>query len=150
MKVKRLQLTAPLSHLCLLIPPLFSLLSLLFLHLLLFLLPPSAAEAVQATEAGTGEGHGLSEAPHPRSPEGKREKRGGRGRGGVKTFSPSSGDLPRHHAAGEERSLLNTRIHGIKAEEKGFHSFMHIEAKRESRLELLTELCDDKILPYVG
>lgn len=54
-----------LSHLCLLIPPLVYLLTLLFLQLLPFLLLPSAAEAVQATEAGAGEGHGLADAPYP-------------------------------------------------------------------------------------
>lgn len=86
MKVRRVH---RLSHLCLLIPQLFYLLTLLFLFLLLFLLSPSAAEAVQTTEAGTGEGHGLSDAPHPREPaEGKGGRRGKRGRGGecVKTF----------------------------------------------------------------
>lgn len=67
----------PPSHLRLLIPPLLHLLTLLFLHLLLFLLPPSAAEAVQTAEAGTGEGHGLSDAAHPRRPAGGRE--GGEG-----------------------------------------------------------------------
>lgn len=59
---------APLSHLRLLIPPTLYLLTLLFLHLLLFLLPPSAAEAVEAAEAGTGERHGLSDTRHPRKP----------------------------------------------------------------------------------
>lgn len=63
MKTSRSHPTAPLSHLRLLIPPLFHLLILLFLHLLLFLLP-SAAEAVQAAEASAGEGHGLPVAPH--------------------------------------------------------------------------------------
>lgn len=57
--------TAPLSHLRLLIPPLLDLLILLFLHSLLFLLA-SAAEAVQAAEAGAGERHGLPDALHPR------------------------------------------------------------------------------------
>ncbi len=68
MKVRRAPLTASLSHLCFLIPPSFYLLTLLFLYFLLFLLLPSVAEAVQATEAGTGEGHGLSDALHPRKP----------------------------------------------------------------------------------
>lgn len=45
-KIRRAWPTALLSHLCLLIPPTFYLLALLFLHLLLFLLLPSAAEAV--------------------------------------------------------------------------------------------------------
>lgn len=77
-KVRREQLTALLSHLRLLILPSFYLLTLLFLHLLLFLLLPSVAEAVQATEAGTGEGHGLSVATHPRKPaEADREERRG-------------------------------------------------------------------------
>lgn len=63
--MSRSQLTAPLSHLRFLIPPLFHLLLiLLFLRPLLFLLP-SAAEAVQAAEAGAGERHRLPVAPHP-------------------------------------------------------------------------------------
>lgn len=65
MKMSRSHLTAPLSHLRFLIPPLLDLLVLLFLHSLPFLLP-SAAEAVQAAEAGAGERHGLPVAPHPR------------------------------------------------------------------------------------
>lgn len=73
----------------------FHLLTLLFLHLLLSLLPPSAAEAVQATEAGTGEGHGLCDAQHPREPAGGRRGRGvEEKRGGVKTFVLHMAYLP--------------------------------------------------------
>lgn len=79
-KVSRSWETAPLSHLCFLIPLLFNPPSLLFFHLFLFLLS-SPAEAVQATEAGTGEGHGLPVAPHSRRPveggwKGKKKSRG--------------------------------------------------------------------------
>lgn len=84
-----MRLTAPLSHLCFLIPPLFYRLTLLLLlRLLRFLLLPSAAEAVQATEAGTCEGHGLPDAPHSRTPaRGGGGGGGGRGRkGGIKTL----------------------------------------------------------------
>lgn len=149
-KVRRSQLTAPLSHLCLLTPPLFYLLTLLFLHLLLFLLLPSAAEAVQATEAGTGEGHGLPDAPHPRKPaegEGRREggKRG-RTRGealqhfyfiwqSAKTSHCSGGVSPK-------KSFEHTWLSGIKEEETAVHSFMHIEPKWVFWLGLLTEVHD--------
>jgi len=66
------QLTAKLSHLCFFVPLLFLLLTLLFHHSVPFFLLPSAAEAVQATEAGAGEGHGLSDTPHPREPAERR------------------------------------------------------------------------------
>lgn len=80
--------TALPSHHRLLIPQSLHLLTLL-LHLLLCLLLPPAAEAVQTAEAGAGEGHGLS-TPHRvhvdlRKGEGGEEKRGG-----VRTVPPSS------------------------------------------------------------
>lgn len=74
MKTSRSRLTAPPSHLRLLIPPLFHLLILLFLRSLLSLLP-SAAEAVQAAEAGAGERHGLPVAPHRRGSAGGTKSR---------------------------------------------------------------------------
>lgn len=86
--MSRSHLTAPLSHLRFLIPPLFDLfvLLLLFLHSLPFLLP-SAAEAVQAAEAGAGERHRLPVAPHPRGPARGWEAKG------VKMYSCAKEDL---------------------------------------------------------
>lgn len=129
--MRRSQLTARLSHLCLLIPALFYLLTLLFLHLLLFLLLPSAAEAVQATEAGTGEGHGLPDAPHPRQPaaregggEGGREEKRGDVRPFLLHLAICQGITPLVRKRSPVKSFEHTWISGIKEQERAF-SFFH-------------------------
>lgn len=131
MKVSRLQLTAPLSHLRFLILPLFYLLTVLSLHLLIFLLLlPSAAEVVQTTETCAGEGHGLPDELHPRRPAegGGGERGGGGGERGIKT-------LFLHQAICQDmdfspaKSFERMWISGIKEEERGSHSFMHVETK---------------------
>lgn len=156
-EVRRSQLTARLSHLCLLIPALFYLLTLLFLHLLLFLLLPSAAEAVQATEAGTGEGHGLPDAPHPRQPAAREGEGGWGGRRRGETLDrfcfiwQSAKASHRSWESVLPWSLLNTHGYLASKNKKGlFHSFMKIEAKWVFWLELLTKLYDEEISPCLA
>lgn len=142
-------MTALLSHLCLLIPPLLYLLTLIFLHLLLFLLPPSAAEAVEATEAGTGEGHVLSDAPRPHeSAEGDGVGRGEK-RVDIKT-------LIRHQAICQDITLLHeefssrepfkhTWVSGIKEEQSFF--FFPASLGKVFQLELLMD-DDEEIICF--
>lgn len=89
------------------------------------------AEAVQATKAGAGEGHGLSDAPHPRKPaEVERDGREG-GEEEVKTLHLAiCQDITLLMRSFLPISLLNTHRHLESKKKKGVFILLCILRQR--------------------
>lgn len=85
--------------------------------MLLFLLLSSAADAVQATETGAGEGHGLPDALHPR----RSTVGGGQEREREKEEEREGGREALKHCSFNGQS---TKISGTKEEDRGSHFFI--------------------------